>query len=261
MSLRYGILSLLAIVMILFLIFKNYETWTLPMEAIPEKGAVKKSGAKVENPPAITGGQPDSASFQSFIFVAEKNIFRPDRKDFPITPDPAKEKDKKPLVRPQITLYGVMIAGEYKSASVSQLGRVLQKGEREIMTVKLGDQIGGYKLTKILPDRIGLEAPEDNFEVFLYDARVPKKRTYAKTENKPATVTSTLSAPAPPPAGAPSTAASAGATPGATPGGPITGRVIETRAPGPLTPTPLPTPRRRSSGTSIYDRPSQPGEN
>ena len=153
-----------------------------------------------------------------------------------------------------------MIAGEYRSASVSQLGRVLQKGERETMTVRIGDQIGGYKLTKILADRIGLEAPEDNFEVFLYDARVPKKRTYAKTENKPATVTSTLPAAAPTPAGAPSPVAPAGAIPG----GPITARVTETRAPGPLTPAPLPTPRRRTSGasgTSLYDRPSQPGEN
>jgi len=259
MSLKYGMFSLLAMVLILFLIFKNYEIWTRPMEAMPEKGAVKKSGTKVESPPALTWGQPDVSSFQSFIFVAEKNIFRPDRKDFPVTPDPTKDptKEKKPIVRPQIALYGVMIAGEYRSASISQVGRVLQKGEREIMTIKIGDQVGGYKLTKILPDRIGLEAPEDNFEVFLYDARVPKKRIYARTENKPAAITSTLPAPASPSAAAPSASAPAGAIPG----GSITPRVTETRAPTPLTPAPLPIPRRRTSGTSLYDRPSEPAEN
>ena len=251
MSLRYGLLSLLAILFILLLISKNFEIWTIPFEAVPEKGATKKPGPKSENPPSITGST-ETASLRSFIFVAEKNIFRPDRKDFPVTPDPAKER--KAVVRPQIILYGVTIAGSYKSASIAQQGRVLQKGEREIMTIREGDQIGGYKLAKILPERIALETPEDNFEVPLYDANVPKRRVLVKTENKPAMITSTLPVPA--------TTGKPGPAPpliGRT-GAPISGAVVETRVPGPVTPAPMPPVRRRTSGTSVYDKPKAPGE-
>ncbi len=242
MSLRYGVLIFLFLSFGIFLGLKIYGIWTFPIKFVPGKGETKKSGVNIESPSTV-GDKKEPTPIEDFNFVAEKNIFRPDRKEFPITPDPTKEK--KPIVRPQITLFGVMIAGEYRSASVSQAGRVTQKGERETLTVKIGDQIGGYKLTKILSDRIGLEAPEDSFEVFLYDARAPKKRIYAKTENKPATVTSTLSTPTP--TGAPSPTPPGGAAPGR----PVTERVTETRAPGPVTPASVPTTRRRGPETSI----------
>ena len=45
-----------------------------------------------------------------------------------------------------------------------------------MMTVKLGDQIGEFKLAKILPDRITMEAAGDSFEVLLYDPRTPKTK-------------------------------------------------------------------------------------
>ncbi len=153
---------------------------------------------------------------------------------------------KKPIVRPQITLYGVTIGENYQSASISYPGRPLQKGEREIMTVKIGDRIGDYKLAKILPDRIGLEAPEDNFEVLLYDARTPKRRVVARTENKPAAVTSTLPTPAQPPRPAPARVAGTGA---------IGGKISEMPGPRPVTPAPIPGSRARR----IFG-PKPPGE-
>jgi hypothetical protein len=36
--------------------------------------------------------------------------------------------------------------------------------------------MGGYKLAKIMPDRITMEAPGDSFDVLLYDPKAPKKR-------------------------------------------------------------------------------------
>ena len=48
------------------------------------------------------------------------------------------------------------------------------------MILKIGDRIGEYKLAKILPDRIALEAMEDAFEVLLCDPAKPKKRIYEK---------------------------------------------------------------------------------
>jgi hypothetical protein len=242
-SMRFGVLSLLVLFAILLLVFENYRTWTLPVEVLPEKGMTKKLGEKIESPP-IVAGQKDPAGIQSYIFVAEKNIFSPERKEYPIVPPPSAQV-KPPIVRPQIILYGVTMAGNYQSASIVNPGRPLKKGEREMMSVKAGDQIGGFKVAKILADRIVVEGPEDSFEVLLYDPRTPKQRTYAKTEVQPTTITSTLPAPPPPPttAAAPTRTAPGGAV--ARPGAGISGGVVEAPVPTPVTPTPMPSPRTR----------------
>jgi hypothetical protein len=85
-----------------------------------------------------------------------------------------------------VILSGVVISDNYQSASVSSHGRALKKGEREIMTLKLGGKIGEYRLAKIADDRITLEAAGDSFEVLLYDRKKPKTRVEAKTGIQPA---------------------------------------------------------------------------
>ena len=204
MSLRYGVLGLLVLFAIFILSLKNYETWTLPIEVLPEKGVTKKSVEKIESPPAAIE-QKESTDIQSYIFISEKNIFSADRKEFPIVaPPPAPGQVKPSIVRPQIVLYGVTLAGDYQSASIVQSGRTRTKGEREIMSVKVGDQIGEFKVANILPDRITMETAGDSFEVLLYDPKTPKQRTYARTEAKPAMVTSTFPSGTPSPAAVPS---------------------------------------------------------
>ena len=252
MSLKYSILSIVALVIILPLVFENHEIWTQPIEPLPkqQKEETKPLDKKTETLPT-TGPVKDTLSIQSYISIAEKNIFSPDRKDF-LAPGGA----NKPIVRPQVILYGVTIAGDYQAASVSNPGRPLRKGERETFTVKLGEKIGDYKLAKIFADRIILEADADNFEVFLYDARTPKKRMEIKTETKPATITSTQSVPTTP---APGTA-----TPSPPP--------VSAQAPKPslppatVTPSPPPTatptvspPDTRRGRSPYYPTPTTPG--
>lgn len=239
MTLRYGVLSLLALVTIVLLAIENYETWTAPLQVISEKAGSKKSVTKpdVSRPP---GDQKDSratSSIASYIFIAERNPFHPDRKEFPVVAPPEAQKTevKKPIVRPQVTLYGVTIVDHYQSATISYPGRPLQKGERETVTVKIGDRVADYKVSQILPDRIDLEAPEDRFQVLLYDAGTPKRRVYAKTENKPATSTSTASGP---PAATPEAAKLV--PPPGTPPAPGAPRQIP--SPPPMAPTPAPSP-------------------
>jgi hypothetical protein len=204
MSLRYGVLCLLLLFVVLLLFSKNYETWTSPAKFIPGKEAAKKSAIKIEGPPLVTG-QKNPTTAEAYIFIAEKNIFTPERKDFPIVKSSSAAADaasRKPPVRPKVVLYGVTIQGNYQVASISNPGRTLQKGERETFTAKLGDRIGEYKLAKISADRISLEAEGDSFEILLYDSKVPKKRMDIRTETKPATVTSTQPVPAGPQPGA-----------------------------------------------------------
>jgi hypothetical protein len=150
---------------------------------------------KIETPPAAEALRQFTPGPTSSI--SEKNIFSPERKDFPLSGTGG----KKPIVRPKIILYGVTIAGDYQAASIVNPGRPLYKGERETITLRMGEQISGYKLVTVLPDRVTLEAEGDSFEVLLYDPKMPKKSMGAKTEVKPVTVSSTQPVPAGPPPG------------------------------------------------------------
>lgn len=157
-------------------------------QVTPDKEAMKKSEEKIETQPA-PGGQKGLTPVGSNIFIAEKNIFNPERKDFPV------QAGLKPVARPQIILYGVTIAGDYQAASIVNPGRSLHKGERETITLRAGEQIGGYKLARVSPDRILLEGAGDSFEVLLYDSTKMKQRIDAKTENRPTTVTNPFGLP------------------------------------------------------------------
>ncbi len=204
---KYGVLNLFALLIVLLLASGNYEVWTHPPGDMPEKGAAGKFGAKIDNPP-LSGSQQEPTSIQSYISIAEKNIFSPERKEFSPQASPSPEV-KKPTVRPQIVLYGVMIADEYQRASIVNPGRSLYQGERETKSLTVGQRIGEYTLAKILPDRILMEAAGDSFEVLLYDPKMPKQRMEAKTEIRPAVpsgaqlagppATPRSPAPAPPP--------------------------------------------------------------
>ncbi len=180
MSLKYIILNLLMLFMVLMVAVENYETWTKPIELPPaSQETVRMPAPKDENTPMVVNKEPTSLG--SFIVISEKNIFSPERKDFPIL---GAEKSN-PTPRPQVILYGVTIAGDFQAASLSNPGRPLRKGERETMTLKLGERIGGYKLARIQPDRITMESNGDSFEVLLYDPKKPKKRTGVRTETEP----------------------------------------------------------------------------
>lgn len=184
MLLRYGVLNLVVFMIILLVVSKNYDTWT--HSPAPETWAASKPVAKVEIP-KIVEEKKDPLNPSSEKIISERNIFSPERKDYPV---PSGTEGKKPIVRPQVILYGVTMAGDYQSASISNPGRALRKGEREAMTLKIGDKVGEYKLSKILPDRIELEAIQGSFEVLLYDPNKPKQRIYAKADSKPAAITS-----------------------------------------------------------------------
>ena len=248
MSPRYGLLCLLVLGLVALLIFKNYETWTQPVEWVSETNVGKRLPSKPENKPELLstfGTQKNPTSVKSYISISEKNVFSPERKDFPILAG----NGKKQLVRPQIILYGVTLAGDYQAASVSSPGRPLQKGERETFTVRKGERIGEYKLVKISSDRVTLEAEGDTFEVLLYDQSMAKKRSDIRTETKPAAITSTQPVPSTPAPGSP------------TPTPPPTLTPMPTPSPGPTgTPTPaLPRPeysRRRPSFPPSVPTPS-----
>lgn len=231
---KYRILCLLLLILIFLLALKNYETWTRPAEMITEKRPLKRPETKPE-PTQTTGTSQKPPSLEPVVLISEKNIFNPDRKDFPVVTGAVAgmELTRKSTPRPQVVLYGVTISEDFQSATIANPGKPLKKREREILTLKLGERIGEYKLAKISPDRIMLESAEDNFEVLLYDPAMPKRRVEVKTEVKPATVTSTLPTAPPPPA-----------------------QVLPLR-PAPVEP-PKPTPPREPSPERVVPPPAPP---
>src|SRR5271169_6631716 len=101
---KYGVLSLLALVTIVLLAIENYETWTAPLQVISEKAGPKKSVSKAEVP-RPPGDQKDSKTTPVAAFytlIAEKNPFHPDRKEFPVVAPPEVQKTvvKQQIVRP-----------------------------------------------------------------------------------------------------------------------------------------------------------------
>jgi len=176
MSIKYLALNALLCLVVFLIAIKNYEIWSHPIELLPNTGIEsKKAETKNQDPPVTASTKetmPVQSPIQSNVPISVRNIFSPERREFSSTPG----GQSKPTARPQIILYGVTIAPDYQSASVVNPGRFLYKGERETKTIKVGDQVGGYKLAKILPDRITMEATGDRFDVLLYDPKVPKKR-------------------------------------------------------------------------------------
>lgn len=247
MSSKYGLLSFLVLGLVVLLIFKNYEIWTQPIEWAPEENIGKRPQSNPEGPSTV-GTPKNPTSIKSYISIAEKNVFSPERKDFPIPAD----NGIKQLVRPQVILYGVTMAGDYQAASIASLGRPLHKGERETFTVKKGERIGEYKLVRVLSDRITLEADGDTFEVLLYDPSVAKRRSHVRTESKPATITSAQPASSSPVSGSPMPTRPTPSAVAPTRASPVRApqeRVVTPMPPSPASPTlPRPSyPRRRMS--------------
>ncbi|MGQ9694638.1 MAG: hypothetical protein ACUVWV_07825 [Thermodesulfobacteriota bacterium] len=176
---HYGFLNFLLSIIIIFLFIKNYETWTKPKPGPIIKEESKRSESKGDATPLLSNLNIPKFDVSSLPALAQKNIFHPERKDF-VSINPEQPKTML-LNRPQLQLQGILITDEVMKASLILEGRSLPKGEKAVRTLNLGDQIGEYKLTKILPDRIVLEGPGDVYEVFLYDLKSPKKRMEIRT--------------------------------------------------------------------------------
>jgi type II secretory pathway component PulC len=179
-SFQYKILNLILFSVVLFAAFMNYETWSHLRD--PGKGAPQIPQARLENSSKEAAGSVKETPepLHSYRVVWERNIFSPKREEFLLVA-PIPSGQEKPAGRPPVILHGVVVGDNYQSASVSSPGRSLRKGERETMILKIGDSIGGYRLAKVMEDRITVEAAGDSFEVLLYDPKKPKVRVEVKT--------------------------------------------------------------------------------
>ncbi len=203
MKSKYLFLNIFLGMMILLLVFENYKTWNDSFVLLPDSRIAAGDPQAGNANPSSGERTAEPMSKQSFNSIFENNIFSPERKDFPILAAASAEAQR-PILRSQIILYGVAIAGAYEWATVANPGSPLQKGERQSQTLKVGERIGGYTLAKILPDRIVMDGNGETFEVLVYDSKHPKRRMEVRTEeSKPVMAASIQPAPAAPSGEAP----------------------------------------------------------
>ena len=228
MTSRYGIFCLILFFAVLGLGFKNYEIWSQPAGVVIKREVPKKPETRTENLAAVAVLE-EATPRDVYKAIAEKNIFHPERQEFPLI---ATEQARS-SARPQIALYGIVVGRDYQSATIVSPGKPLMKGEREAKTVKVGDRIGDYRVEKIQEDRIVMESAGDSFEVLLYDPSAPKKRIEVKTPVQPVAVTSSVGGPSPASGSpAPPTPVAAPRTPAQSP--------IQSVRPAPQIPQPAP---------------------
>jgi type II secretory pathway component PulC len=197
MSSRLWLINLLLILMVFFLSAKVYDVWTYSKTGSLEGVVLRQKTTAFPTSVASVGKSemPPPNRFQS---ISEKNLFSPDRKEFPIS---STSDGTRGMVRPNLVLYGVAIGGDYHSAIISNPSKRLEKGERETLLVKVGDRVGGYQVTKILEDRVTLELDGDSIDLLLYDPAQPKKRpvlTPPATPSPPSPVPPQASTPSSP---------------------------------------------------------------
>jgi hypothetical protein len=183
MSRRYWLINLLLGFIVVLLSIRVYDVWTRTSTGGVEAAATKPKPL-TSSPPASMVGKKEAAPAKGFQSISEKNLFSPERKEFPILASPGGGKG---TGRPTIVLYGVTLGEDYQAALITNPGRRPERGERETMSVKVGDKVGEYQVAKISADRITLENEVDAFEVMLYDPSQPKKRAVPATPPPPAT--------------------------------------------------------------------------
>ncbi|MBE0558280.1 MAG: hypothetical protein IH628_13695 [Proteobacteria bacterium] len=191
-----------------------------------------------------------------YTVISDKNLFHPERKI------PLEKRPEKAVPKPDVVLYGTLIADdasyafiEDKQAPYSTPGR----GKRQI-TLKKGDRLSGYTLREITEDRIVLVKGEEKVVVMLDDSG--KKRTDAAPA-VPATARTSAAGTTPSPAipGSPPPAIAASPSPAGRSSAPAAA------SPGPgsasLAPRPSPQPAASSAPQtmppSAQDGPSRPG--
>lgn len=195
MNKKFFIINLALAVIVVLLAMRVYEEWVNPQPS----GTSSLASSKPKTAPLQTAAsaplKKEGVPPNQFKTISEKNLFSPERKEFPISLSPDM---RKPPARPNVTLYGVVLGEELTSAIISNPTRRAEKGERETMTVREGDRVGEYKVAKILQDRISLEMEGDSFDVLLYDPSKPKKRPVVATPERPTPTTPTPPGATPP---------------------------------------------------------------
>jgi len=215
---KIWLINILLAVCVSFFGMKAYGVWSgkkkpaLKMPPVETRKAQprRKSKKRISKKMA----PPESA----YDLVVDKNLFSPERNE--AKPEKKKESaeakpkdsrvDKLAMASfKKIVLHGVVIADNYKAALVTDIKKktVPAKGRssirrrqkavaKELIWVKVGDDLGDFKVADIMEDRVLLKKGSENYDVLLYDENKPKSRKSAVTKAKPKVISVSSTPPA-----------------------------------------------------------------
>jgi len=120
-----------------------------------------------------------------YTIISEKNLFRPDRKEWVIEEPDSKMVDKK--VDPnKLELYGTIIIGDKKSALIHDKKSKKKGGNKKAEIYSLGDYIGGYVVSVIDEKRVVLDYYGEKVTLYLHEGKEPTKGDFTPlSEEKP----------------------------------------------------------------------------
>jgi hypothetical protein len=119
--------------------------------------------------------------------ISEENLFHPERKI-----PPEKKEEAALLPKPDLVLYGTLIAGDMSLAYVEDLKdprTTAGRGKRQI-ALKKGDMLSGFVLKEIDPDRIVMVRADEKLTISVHDSQRHNVKTAQKGE--PARASSAL---------------------------------------------------------------------
>jgi len=140
-------------------------------EPLPEPGrGVRSAPGKTGKPAPVIPQPPDPNSL-----ISEKNLFRPDRKDW-VMDDAAAlgQKDRAPKrEKPKLQLFGTIIIGEQKRAIIRMPQPAKGMANREIYMP--GDYIGEYVLQEVDEKKAVLDYYGEKVTLLLSEGKVRPK--------------------------------------------------------------------------------------
>jgi len=126
-----------------------------------------------------------------YAIISEKNLFRPDRKEWVIEEQDSKIVDKK-IDPNELELYGTIIIGDKKSALIhdkksKSKGRGKAKeNNKQAEIYSLGDYVGGYVVSAIGEKRVVLDYYGEKVTLYLHEGKEsPKGDVTPLSEEKP----------------------------------------------------------------------------
>lgn len=100
---------------------------------------------------------------EPFASIVERPLFRPDRRPEPPADEPEQAETDAPTELARLDLTGIMITPDGASAWVRE------DSAPQARRLRIGDEIGGWALVEILPDRIRLERQGEADALLLRD--------------------------------------------------------------------------------------------
>ena len=132
---------------------------------------------------------PGSIHFSNYKVISQKNMFRPERKEWIPPPKVDKPPPRKPVKAkpktppPRLTLYGTIIYGEnVRIAIIKGGGKGGSPGRKR--NYRLGEYISGYLIKEIGEDKVLLVKEDDKIELKLREGKTLQATQPGRTRQK-----------------------------------------------------------------------------